>query len=168
MGLPRGKALKFIPPVQRQRAAAMRSAPTVAERLLWNHLRGSGLDGVKFSRQVAIGPFIADFVARSRMLVVELDGQEHGAAQDRWRQGLIEARGYTVVRFGNEEVYGNVDGVLLTILEALKSCPSGPGVVCAEVPPPAPPVPGGEQIGALAGSLPPPGPLPSGEGEQVG
>ena len=60
----------------------MRNAPTVAERKLWGCLRNSQLDGVKFSRQIAIGPFIADFCARSRKLVIELDGSQHGDLED--------------------------------------------------------------------------------------
>ena len=138
--------MKFIPTVQRERATAMRNAPTPAEKLLWKHLRGSGMGGVKFSRQIAIGAFIADFVARSRMLVVELDGAQHGGARDAWRQGLIEARGYQVLRFGNRDVLENIDGVLRTIWAALEQ-----KAALVEVPPLAPPVPvGGPACGAVS------------------
>ena len=68
------------------------------------------------------------------MLVVEVDGGQHGGADDIRRQGVIEALGYRVLRFWNNDVLANTDGVLLSILAALEKSP-----------PPAPPVPGGEQ-----------------------
>ena len=124
--------MRTIPELQQQRARTMRNAPTPAEKALWRHLRASRLDGVKFSRQIAIGPFIADFCARSRKLVVELDGSQHGGAEDMRRTRWLERAGYTVVRFSNLEVLEHIDGVLRLIATACRDCP-----------PLTPPVPGG-------------------------
>ncbi len=124
--------VRTIPDLQKQRARAMRSAPTPAERKLWGHLRNSQLDGVKFSRQIAVGPFIADFVARSRKLVIELDGSQHGGLEDQRRTRWLEREGHTVVRFTNRDVLDHIDGVLRIIV-----------VACLQCPPLAPPVPGG-------------------------
>ena len=139
--------MKFIPTQQRERAAEMRNAPTMHERMVWRMLRSSGLGGVKFSRQIAIGPYIADFVARNRMLVIEIDGKHHGGSYDVARQVYIEAQGVRVLRFGNQEVRENLEGIMQTIWEALKACPEVRRAVLAQVPPPTPPVPGGEQTG---------------------
>ena len=124
--------MRIIPDIQKQRAQAMRNAPTPAERKLWGHLRASRTDGVKFSRQIAIGPFIADFCARSRKLIVEVDGSQHGEIEDVRRTRWLEREGYTVVRFTNRQVLVETEGVLLAIIAACRDCP-----------PLTPPVPGG-------------------------
>ncbi|TRW18416.1 endonuclease domain-containing protein [Glacieibacterium frigidum] len=111
----------------------MRNAPTPAEKKLWGHLRASRLDGVKFSRQIAIGPFIADFCARSRKLIVEVDGSQHGEIEDVRRTRWLEREGYIVVRFTNRQVLVETEGVLMVIVAACRDCP-----------PLTPPVPGGE------------------------
>ncbi|MBV8972169.1 MAG: endonuclease domain-containing protein [Sphingomonadaceae bacterium] len=124
----------------------MRNAPTPAERKLWQALRGSALDGAKFSRQIVIGPFIADFVCRTRKLIVEVDGGQHSSEVDAGRTAYLEGAGYRVVRFWNREVMVNLEGVLRTIAAALADCPPpAPPVPGGESPPPAPPVPGGEK-----------------------
>lgn len=61
-----------------QRAKAMRREPTVAEARLWYHLRASCLNGIKFRRQVPLGPFIVDCVALAHKVIVEVDGDTHG------------------------------------------------------------------------------------------
>ncbi len=149
--------MKFIPTVQRERAQTMRNLPTIAERKVWHRLRGSQLDGIKFSRQIAIGPFIADFVARSRLLVVEIDGSQHGGPRDVARQTYIEAKGFQVLRFGNQEVSENIDGVVRAIWEAARVRPELRRAERVKVAPPTPPVPGGGQGG----------PLPAGEEESL-
>ena len=108
---------KRLTPVVRK----LRRDMTDAERLLWSHLRGQQL-GAKFVRQFPIGTAVADFACRSARLVVELDGGQHANADeaDAERTRLIEAHGYTVIRFWNNEVMGNLDGVLQTILEHLR------------------------------------------------
>lgn len=78
---------------------------------------------MKFQRQVVLAPYIADFASRGERLVIELDGDTHGGreAYDAARTRNLEARGYRVIRFTNEDVMTNLDGVLQAILLALKS-----------------------------------------------
>ena len=125
--------MRIIPNLQKERARSMRNAPTPAEKKLWGYLRASQIDGVKFSRQIAIGPFIADFCARSRKLIIELDGSQHGEIEDLRRTRWLEREGYTVVRFSNRQMLVETEGVLLAIIAACRDCP-----------PLTPPVPGGE------------------------
>lgn len=91
-------------------------------RALSNWLGGSAtmLDGFKFSRQMPIAGFICDFLCRSAQLVIELDGGQHAEQieQDDVRTRRIEAEGYRVLRFWNNEVNENLDGVLIRISEA--------------------------------------------------
>ena len=94
---------------------------TYVETLLWSRLRGQQLDGRKFVRQFPIGPYVADFACRSAKLVIELDGGQHGdtAEADGGRTHIIEAHGYTVIRFWNNDVMENTDGVLEVIIQHL-------------------------------------------------
>ena len=83
-----------------ERARQMRSEMTQPERELWTALRAKRFAGVKFTRQVVIGPYIADFVCRSRKLIIELDGATHDdASRDVQRTAFLEAQGYRVLRF---------------------------------------------------------------------
>jgi len=93
---------------------------TDAERLLWSRLRGQQL-GAKFVTQFPIGDAVADFACRSAKLVIELDGGQHASAPeaDAERTRLIELHGYRVLRFWNNDVMSNLDGVLGTILREL-------------------------------------------------
>ena len=125
---------RTLPAVQRERARTLRSEATPAERLLWSRLRASGLDGHKFSRQIAVGPFICDLVCRRARLVVELDGGHHGGEDDARRTRFLESQGYDVLRFWNHRVFENVESVLITILARLAAV--------ASPPPPAPPASG--------------------------
>jgi very-short-patch-repair endonuclease len=108
-----------------RRSRELRKNATDAERLLWRHLRNRQLNGVRFNFQVPIGPFICDFVARTPKLIVEIDGGQHSfqAIQDARRTIFLEERGYRVIRFWNNDVLGNVEGVLSMIQEALVSAP---------------------------------------------
>jgi crossover junction endodeoxyribonuclease RuvC len=103
-----------------ERARDLRNEPTLREKLLWQHLKGSRLQGLKFSRQMPVAGFFPDFVCRSHKLVVELDGHQHGenVEYDGNRTRLIEAAGYRVVRFWNNDLTSNMDGVLETIANA--------------------------------------------------
>ena len=109
-----GKAL----PLLRHRARTLRHNQTEAEKKLWKSLRAHRLDGLRFTRQFLIGEFIADFCCRELMLVIELDGDQHAeqVAYDSWRTGVLERLGYRVMRFWNQEVMANLDGVLEAIL----------------------------------------------------
>ncbi len=93
---------------------------TDAERRLWSHLRASQLDGFKFTRQLPIGDFVVDFACRSARIAIELDGGQHAnSATDNNRTAIIEAHGYRVIRFWNNDVLQNTDGVLTAIQEEL-------------------------------------------------
>ena len=96
------------------RAQILRSNPTEAEKALWCHLRRRQLDGFRFRRQQPIGPFVVDFFCPEARLVVEVDGGQHAvrADEDSERTAWLESRGYRVVRYWNNEVLGNVEGVL--------------------------------------------------------
>ena len=116
------------------RARELRNAATPAERALWILLSGRKLDGFKFSRQMPVGPYFADFLCREAKLVVELDGLSHDGRQhyDARRDRFLRSYGYRVLRFSNEEVSGNLDGVAQAIAIALAD--TGP--------PPTPPARG--------------------------
>ena len=107
---------KRLTPIARK----LRASPTDAEQRLWAHLRSKQL-GVKFTRQFPIGNYVVDFACRSARLVIELDGGQHGDnAADLVRTRAIEGFGYRVIRFWNNDVLENTDGVLLTILHELE------------------------------------------------
>jgi very-short-patch-repair endonuclease len=99
----------------------LRHQQTDAERKLWFALRDRRLDGFKFVRQEAIGGYIADFACRERKLIVEADGGQHAdSVEDRRRDAELKAEGYRVLRFWNNDILKNRDGVLETILSALR------------------------------------------------
>jgi phosphoribosylformylglycinamidine synthase len=102
----------------------MRHQPTPAEDHLWQYLRGRRLNGAKFRRQHAIGPFIVDFVCIEQLLIVEVDGLIHEQAdqhdRDVNRQAHLEGLGYRVLRFTNGEVLQSVQAVLEVIDAALQ------------------------------------------------
>ena len=103
-------------------AKRLRTEQTPTEQKLWHHLRAKRFEGAKFRRQVVIGRYIADFACRiPRMLIVEVDGETHALqpAYDEQRTAFLESKGYRVLRFTNREVGANMDGVLMTIAEAL-------------------------------------------------
>ena len=103
-----------------RRARSLRRDMTAAERKLWSRLRNRQLENVKFVKQLPIGPYVADFAARSLSLVVELDGGQHSEAKDAARTELIEEHGYRVVRFWNNDVMDNIEGVLETIVNEIR------------------------------------------------
>ena len=95
----------------------LRNAPTDAERRLWQVLRNRQLEGCKFRRQHPFGDYILDFACLERMLVVECDGGQHAEAADHdaARTGQLELAGFLVLRYWNNEVLGNLDGVVESI-----------------------------------------------------
>ncbi|WP_415643223.1 endonuclease domain-containing protein [Sphingomonas antarctica] len=103
-------------------AQTLRGMPTPAEDLLWRYLRSRRCAGAKCSRQIPVGPFVADFVCREQGLIVEVDGESHELTvdYDARRTGFLEAQGYRVVRFTNDEVTRNLDGVVRAIEVALR------------------------------------------------
>jgi len=107
------------------RAKAMRGNPTPTEAAMWHILRAKQFEQVKFARQVVIAPYIADFAARSRKLIIEIDGDTHALceAKDAQRTAWLEKRGYRVIRFTNFEVGSNLEGVAYAIAAALDALP---------------------------------------------
>ncbi len=103
-------------------ARRLRKNPTDAESRLWRHLRQKQLGGYRFRRQVPLGPYVADFVCQSEKLVVEVDGGQHAdrTEDDARRSRWLITNGYRVLRFWNNDVLGNTEGVLETILRALE------------------------------------------------
>ena len=118
---------RTMAPQQRVFARRMRQAPTGAERKLWWHLRHRlPLAGSHFRRQVQIGPSIADFACHRLKLVIEIDGSQHGSqvTKDEARTRRLESEGYRVLRFWNNEVLSNIEGVLTEIQNALAATPT--------------------------------------------
>ena len=107
--------------LQRARAKQLRRSMTRAETLLWRHLKANRLAGLAFRRQTPFGRYIGDFVAHSCKLIVEVDGESHDflsrLQQDALRDRWLESRGYRVLRFTNDDVMKNLEGVVLTIAE---------------------------------------------------
>ena len=106
-----------------RRARELRKNPTEAEKFLWRRIRGRQLRGARFRRQHPIGPYVVDFFCPQAKLVIEIDGGQHAidGERDGGRTAWLEERGYLVVRFWNNDVLGNIDGVLHRISEALAS-----------------------------------------------
>ena len=102
-------------------ARQMRNDPTDAEHTLWQHLRTRKLDGHRFVRQYVIETAIVDFACPSHKLAIELDGGQHDQqrTQDQLRTQRLNQHGYRVIRFWNNEVINNIEGVLQTIQQAL-------------------------------------------------
>jgi very-short-patch-repair endonuclease len=106
----------------RKYARALRQSQTDAERKLWGRLRDRGLTQFKFRRQHPIGPFVADFCCTEAKLVIELDGGQHSLrrSSDAARTEFLQAQGYRVLRFWDNEILKNTDGVLQRIALALR------------------------------------------------
>ncbi|MGB9115055.1 endonuclease domain-containing protein [Bradyrhizobium sp.] len=113
--------------IKTQRARRLRRVSTEAEKALWHRLRSRSLDGYKFVRQEPIGPYTVDLICREHRLVIEVDGGQHAhnprdAVRDKW----LTDRNYQVLRFWNNDVLGNMTGVLETIATALAESPPHP------------------------------------------
>jgi very-short-patch-repair endonuclease len=99
----------------------LRANQTDAETVLWNRIRNRQIDGHKFGRQVPIGRYICDFVCREKQIVIEVDGGQHAeSSADAIRDNYLIAEGYRVLRFWNNDVLGNLEGVLTTIQSELR------------------------------------------------
>jgi very-short-patch-repair endonuclease len=137
--------------LQRKRATTMRNEPTEPEKRLWRALSGSKLGGFKFRRQSVVGPYIADFCCPQKALIVEIDGDTHRPDADARRDTTLAILGFKTVRFANRDVMTNIEGVLATLLAALRASPDR----WATAPPHPPPPRGGRCH---------PNPSPEGEG----
>jgi very-short-patch-repair endonuclease len=104
------------------RARALRGRMTNAERKLWFALRDRRFASFKFRRQVPVGPFIADFICYSARVIIEVDGGQHAdSSVDRRRDNWFGAKGFLVLRFWNNDVLSNLEGVLISILDTLRA-----------------------------------------------
>jgi very-short-patch-repair endonuclease len=119
------------------RARALRRDATEAEKKLWQHLRQPPFREHHFRRQATIGPYFADFASHQARIVIEVDGGQHSSStSDERRTRYLEAKGYRVLRFWNNDVGENISGVLSMVDAAVN----------AETPPtpdPSPPKAGG-------------------------
>ena len=109
------------------RARWLRKSATDAEAALWYRLRSRRLNGCKFVRQEPIGPYTVDLICRERRLIIEVDGGQHSdnprdAVRDKW----LADHNYRILRFWNNDVLGNMAGVLETIAVALAEAPPHP------------------------------------------
>jgi very-short-patch-repair endonuclease len=107
------------------RARELRKNATDAEKRMWRALR-ENFPGAKFRRQVPIGPYYADFFSFAAKLVIEVDGGQHGEAQDydARRTAFLESQGLRLIRFWNNDVLSNMEGVVATIAESMSPSPS--------------------------------------------
>jgi very-short-patch-repair endonuclease len=125
-----------VSPRQRNRAKQLRQAMTRAETLLWRHLKADRIDGLGFRRQVPIQNYIADFICMSAKIVVELDGESHDFEErqkaDQNRDAFFVSEGFQVLRFTNEQVMSNLEGVVETIRQTaadrLRGLPLSPAL----------------------------------------
>ncbi len=107
-------------------AIILRGNQTDTERRLWYHLRAHRFMGLKFKRQKPMGRYIVDFVCLERRLIIELDGGQHAdrEAYDQHRDAWLRSQGYTVLRFWNNDVMQQLEGVLEQIGRTLSPGPS--------------------------------------------
>jgi very-short-patch-repair endonuclease len=114
---------------QRSRAKQLRQTMTPAETLLWRYLKANRIGGLGFRRQVPFRNYIADFACLSAKLIVELDGQSHDFDKqqkaDEIRDAFFVAEGFRVLRFTNQDVTSNLEGVVEAIRLAASSGASG-------------------------------------------
>jgi len=100
-------------------ARRMRRELTPAERKLWHALRAHRFQDLHIRRQVPMGRYIADFACLEAMLIVEIDGGQHDEARDAKRTAFLESEGFEILRFWNNDVLTNLDGVIHVVREAL-------------------------------------------------
>ena len=115
-------------PNTRHQAIQLRKESTPAERKLWSRIRNDQL-GVTFRRQHAVGNYIPDFCSPKAKIIIELDGSQHleQEAYDQERTKYLESLGYKVIRFWNNEVTNDIDGVILAIIHAMEAQSFGGG-----------------------------------------
>ena len=101
-------------------AKTLRKRSTDAELILWQRIKARRLEGIKFRRQQPIEDFIVDFLSFEKRIIIELDGGQHAEdrQKDRERDKLLTKAGFKVLRFWNNEIFENLDGVLERIQQA--------------------------------------------------
>ena len=98
----------------------LRKNSTDAEKYLWKYLRGRQIEGFKFRRQHPIGKYTVDFINLERKLIIEADGGQHlENEKDKFRDKWLEEQGYQVLRFWDNEIFTNIEGLLEFIREKL-------------------------------------------------
>ena len=109
-------------------ARMLRKRSTNAENLLWKKLRGKQLEGYKFRRQEPVGPYIVDFVNFEKGIVIELDGGQHAIERenDKKRDAWLNAEGFNVLRFWDNEIFDNLEGIVEVVRKRLFSPSPGP------------------------------------------
>src|SRR5258706_1833262 len=109
-------------PKPKHQAIELRKESTPAERKLWSRIRNDQL-GVTFRRQHAIGNYIPDFCSPKANLIIELDGSQHLEQEeyDKDRTKYLESLGYKVIRFWNNDVMNNIEGVILAIIHVMEN-----------------------------------------------
>lgn len=104
-------------------ARYLRNNMTKQERILWNYLRKRSTHDYRFRRQFPIGKYIVDFICREKRLIIEIDGSQHNENQniikDKERTEFFEAEGYKVIRFWNNDIDNNIEGVYEEIVRHL-------------------------------------------------
>jgi very-short-patch-repair endonuclease len=114
---------RTIDSFRRATARGLRTNSTAAETLMWRELRKLETRGTHFRRQAAIGPYVADFACLASRLVIEVDGSQHGEEpnrlRDEKRKRWLEAEGYRVLRFWNNDITQNPTGVMELVYAAL-------------------------------------------------
>ena len=138
-----GPEMRGADPSRTNRARSLRRGMTRAEWALWQRLRDRRLGGLKFIRQQPLGPYYGDFVCRERRLIVELDGGQHAErVADNKRDATLAATGYRLIRYWNNDVLQNIEGVLEALRHELGIAPHP---VSLPAPHPVPLPAGGER-----------------------
>ena len=114
----------YYNPHNLKNAKEMRSNMTPAETKMWRILRGKRFQDLKFKRQVLIGNYIVDFLCENKKIIIEIDGGQHNKElniqSDKNRTRYLENNGYKVLRFWNDDVMKNIDGVMEVIFREVK------------------------------------------------
>lgn len=120
--------VRYYQPQLTKNARQLRKNQSEAEKLLWSKLRNRQVSNLKFQRQFQIESYIVDFVCREHRLIVELDGGQHNEelakVYDNKRTETLKQLGYNVIRFWNNDVMSNIDGVLEAIIKEGNSHPN--------------------------------------------
>ena len=104
-------------------ARNLRKNATIQERRLWNLLKNRQFHNLKFKRQQPIGDYIVDFICKVAKIIIEIDGGQHNEPEnieyDKTRTEYLNTLGYKVIRFWNNEIYENIEGVVLRLKEEI-------------------------------------------------
>ena len=104
-------------------ARNLRKNSTIQERRLWNLLKNRQFHNLKFKRQQPIGDYIVDFICKEAKIIIEIDGGQHNEPEnieyDKTRTEYLNTLGYKVIRFWNNEIYENIEGVILRLKEEI-------------------------------------------------